>query len=148
MGIKPQNPEPGDIVIFWRESVHSWKGHVSIFLGFNDDATRVFCLGGNQGDAVSITDYDVKKVLGYRRLKELEKMRTPKPVLKKGSKGQEVINLQLVLNHLGYNCGDADGDFGLKTVNALKLLQANNQLTVDAEYGAKSKNCIESLLQS
>lgn len=47
IGISTQIPEPGDIVVFWRESLHSWKGHVGIFLGFNKNATRVFCLGGN-----------------------------------------------------------------------------------------------------
>ena len=148
VGTTPEHPEPGDIVIFWRESVLSWKGHVGIFMGFNHDASRVFCLGGNQGDAVSITDYDIKKVLGYRRLEEIQKMRVPNPVLKRGSKGKEVIKLQLILNHLKYNCGDADGDFGTKTEDALKLLQANNLLKMDGEYRSKTKNIIESLLQA
>lgn len=148
VGITPEHPEPGDVVIFWRESVLSWKGHVGIFMGFNHDASRVFCLGGNQGDTVSITDYDVNKVLGYRRLEEMPKMRVPNPVLKKGSKGKEVIKLQLILNHLKYNCGDTDGDFGTKTKDALKLLQANNLLKMDGEYRNKTKNIIESLLQA
>ncbi len=148
IGTIPQHPEPGDIVIFWRESIHSWKGHVGIFMGYNHDASRLFCLGGNQSDTVSITDYDIKKVLGFRRLSKIQKMRVPKPTLKEGSKGAEVIKLQLILNHLNYNCGDTDGDFGQKTFNALKMLQANNQITINGIYNNKSKNCIESLLQS
>lgn len=148
IGTQVLHPEPGDIVIFWRESIDSWKGHVAIFMGFNHDSSRVFCLGGNQSDTVSITDYDIKKVLGYRRLEEIKKMRIPEPVLKKGNKGQEVMKLQLVLNHLNFNCGDVDGDFGQKTENALKILQANNLLTVNGIYDSASKNSIESLLQA
>lgn len=89
----------------------------------------------------------MEKVLSYRRLETKQELSIPKPILKKGSKGQEVIKLQLVLNHLKYNCGDADGSFGIKTEEALKLLQANNQLTLDGIYGNGSKNCVESLLQ-
>jgi peptidoglycan hydrolase-like protein with peptidoglycan-binding domain len=53
-----------------------------------------------------------------------------------------------VLNHLHYNCGDADGDFGKKTFKALKKLQANNLITIDGEYGNESMAVIENLLQS
>ncbi|MCK5168759.1 MAG: TIGR02594 family protein [Bacteroidales bacterium] len=147
VGTTVQDPEPGDIVVFWRESPDSWKGHVGFFLGFNKDATRVFCLGGNQGNAVSILDYDVEKVLAYRRLETKQELSIPKPILKKESRGLEVIKLQLVLNHLKYNCGDADGVFGVKTETALKLLQTKNHLTSDGIYGNESKNCVESLLQ-
>lgn len=148
VGKKVINPEPGDIVVFWRESPHSWKGHVGIFLGFNKDSSKVFCLGGNQGDAVSISDYDMEKVLNYRRLEEIQKLRIPNPILKKGDLGAQVVQLQLVLNHLNYNCGDADGDYGTKTKNAIMLLQANHQLTVNGEYNNESKNIIESLMQA
>ena len=72
----------------------------------------------------------------------------PDPVLKKGNKGEKVIQLQLILNTLEYNCGDTDGDYGTKTENSVKLLQSNNQLVIDGVYGNNSKNCVESLLQS
>ena len=143
-----RNPKPGDVVVFWRGSVDSWKGHVGFFLGFNSDASRVFCLGGNQGDSVSVQAYDAKKVLGFRKVKDAFGVSVPKPILKKGSRGIEVVKLQNVLNHLHYSCGDADGDFGQKTFNALKLLQANNLITVDGEYGNESMAVIENLLQS
>lgn len=148
VGEKTNMPEPGDIVVFWRESLTSWKGHVSIFLGFNHDASRVFCLGGNQGNAVSIADYDAAKVLGYRRLAAVRNLSIPDPVLKKGDKGQAVIQLQLVLNHLDYSCGDVDGDFGKKTKSALKLLQANHQLEVSGIYDAPTRNVMEALMQA
>ncbi len=148
VGKKTTNPEPGDIVVFWRESRTSWKGHVSIFLGFNHDGSRVFCLGGNQGDAVSVADYDAAKVLGYRRLESVRNLGVPDPVLEKGDKGQAVIQLQQVLNYLDYSCGDVDGDFGKKTKSALKLLQANHQIDVNGTYDAKTRNVIEALMQT
>ena len=39
-------PEPGDIVVFWRESPESWKGHVGLFVGYSQNLSRVYCLGG------------------------------------------------------------------------------------------------------
>lgn len=148
VGVSTDSPEPGDIVVFWRESIHSWKGHVGIFVGFNSDASRVFCLGGNQSNAVTITDYDRKKVLGFRRLEQAQTLDIPEPLLKSGHKGIEVSKLQLALNHLSYSCGDVDGDFGGRTFSALRLLQSNNQLKIDGEYGPTSQACIESLLQT
>jgi len=147
IGESTENPIPGDIVVFWRENINSWKGHVGIFLGFNQDTNKVFCLGGNQKNAVTIAEYDAKKVLSFRRLSKITNLSIPDPVLKKGNKGERVIQLQLILNTLEYNCGDADGDFGTKTENSIKLLQSNNQLVIDGIYGTNSKNCIESLLQ-
>ncbi|SMD38834.1 TIGR02594 family protein [Reichenbachiella faecimaris] len=148
VGSEQHAPRPGDVVVFWRESIHSWKGHVAIYLGHSDDRKEVFCIGGNQGNAVSVAAYDAGKVLGYRRVGVEVQLDIPEPVLQKGDKGEEVISLQRLLNKLGYNCGDADGDFGNKTIKALKLLQANNQLTVDGVYGNQSKSILESLLQS
>ena len=148
VGKATTQPQPGDVVVFWREDPHSWKGHVGIFMGFNKTGTQVFCLGGNQSNKVCITPYDAAKVLGYRQLKPIQTLSIPKPNLALGSKGAEVIKLQLALTHLGYPCGDADGNFGQKTADALKLLQANNRIKIDGSYGEKSKNCIESLLQS
>jgi uncharacterized protein (TIGR02594 family) len=60
-------PLPGDIVIFWRESPESWKGHVGIFVGYNK-AGNIFVLGGNQGNEVNITLYNSNRLLGFRRL--------------------------------------------------------------------------------
>lgn len=55
----------GDIVVFWRGDPKGWQGHV----GFVDRVTDnyVYCLGGNQSDAVNVTRYPKSRVLGYRR---------------------------------------------------------------------------------
>ncbi len=57
--------KPGDIVVFWRESPESWKGHVALFV--EDTGDTILCLGGNQGDEVSIKGYDRERLLGIRR---------------------------------------------------------------------------------
>lgn len=57
---------PGDIVVFWRESKSSWKGHVAIYI--REDENNIYCLGGNQRNSVSIQPYTKKRLLGIRRL--------------------------------------------------------------------------------
>lgn len=63
-------PQLGDIVVFWRESPSSWKGHVGIFI--SQDLNIIYCLGGNQGNQLSIVAYPRDQVLGYRQLKKLQ----------------------------------------------------------------------------
>lgn len=62
-------PEPGDIVVFWRESPSSWKGHVAFFINKMDDLIYVF--GGNQNNKSQISPYPESSVLGYRRLSRI-----------------------------------------------------------------------------
>ncbi len=125
-GTAVENPEPGDIVVFWRESRDSWKGHVGIFMGFSKDHTRVYCLGGNQGDQVSITAQLKSKVLGYRRLQPDVPLSFDKK-LSLNDTGVQVAKLQDALKQLGYDCGTSDGIFGPKTETALKDFQSTNR---------------------
>ncbi len=148
VGTATNHPKPGDIVVFWREAVDSWKGHVGIFLGFTQDASKVHCLGGNQGNAVTIQAYDAGKVLGFRRLENATTLDIPNPTLKRGDKGVRVTKLQHLLNFLGCDCGDPDGDFGGKTEAAMRKFQANHILGIDGIYGNESKILMESLMQS
>lgn len=57
-------PVRGCVVVFWRESPQSWKGHVGIFLAERDGLVHV--LGGNQGNKVCVTTMPVDQVLDYR----------------------------------------------------------------------------------
>lgn len=59
-------------------------------------------------------------------------------VLKKGSKGDAVKSLQILLIGYGYSCGNsgADGDFGSGTDKAVKAYQKANGLKVDGEVGS------------
>tara|TARA_R110000868_G_scaffold24557_2_gene96811 strand:+ start:329 stop:1348 length:1020 start_codon:yes stop_codon:yes gene_type:complete len=57
-------PQQGDVVVFWRGSKSGWQGHVAFVVSVS--ATHVKCLGGNQGNAVNMTNYPKSQVLGYR----------------------------------------------------------------------------------
>lgn len=56
--------------------------------------------------------------------------------LSKGSKGSAVKKLQLMLNALGYNCGEVDAQFGEKTDSAVRAFQRANGLVSDGIAGA------------
>lgn len=58
-------------------------------------------------------------------------------ILKKGSKGDDVIALQHLLNIEGYKV-TIDGDFGAKTEAAVKMLQKAHGLVDDGIVGAKT----------
>jgi uncharacterized protein (TIGR02594 family) len=62
-GVPLEMPKIGAVVVFQRGSDPS-AGHVALYL--EDRGDRILCLGGNQGDAVSITAFPKRDVLGYR----------------------------------------------------------------------------------
>jgi len=66
VGDEIKNPLPGDIAIFWRSSISSWKGHVGIYI--NTQGNYINVLGGNQNNKVCIKKYPKSRLLGYRRL--------------------------------------------------------------------------------
>lgn len=68
-------------------------------------------------------------------------------LLKRGSKGIEVKQLQEKLNTLKYNCGTPDGIFGSKTELALILFQKDNKLNFDGILGEITLNKINELLK-
>lgn len=58
--------------------------------------------------------------------------------LKRGSRGEDVIYLQTRLAAMGYNVGKIDGSFGIKTLEAVKTFQTDNNLVVDGIVGVKT----------
>lgn len=52
-----------------------------------------------------------------------------------GSKGTEVIMIQEKLERLGYDCGESDGIYGIKTQNAVISFQKKNNLSPDGICG-------------
>ncbi len=149
VGIKTTSPEPGDIVVFWRESPQSWKGHVGIFLGFSHNNKRVYCLGGNQGNRVSVSAYRANTVLSFQRLTNEKKLVIPEPVLKLKSRGERVVALQDALKLLNINVGTSDGAFGPKTEKGVKALQTRKpDLAVTGIYNAETRDLLESLFQA
>lgn len=146
VGTPVSEPEPGDIVIFWRDSLTSFKGHVGFFMGFSKDASRVYCLGGNQGNQVSISGQPADKILGYRRLTSSSIITLPQGVLKLKDSGPSVIQLQDALKAANYDVGTSDGYFGERTRQALQQLQANGGLKADGVYGPTTMNYLNTLL--
>ncbi len=146
VGTPTNSPEPGDVVVFWRGSPDGWQGHVGFFMGYSKDASRVYCLGGNQGNQVSISAYKSDQVLGFRRLVASAIMDLPDGPLKLGSTGADVVKLQDALKLAHYNIGTSDGDFGPKTEAAIKKLQANAKLSADGVYGSSTRNYLNTIL--
>ena len=66
VGLEVTAPEMGDVVIFWRESKESWKGHVGFFIRATDN--WIYVLGGNQNNQVKISAYPKNRLLAYRRI--------------------------------------------------------------------------------
>jgi uncharacterized protein (TIGR02594 family) len=66
VGMEVTTPKKGDIVVFWRVSKDSWKGHVGFFSHFDGDS--VVCLGGNQSNRVCLAHYPKERVLSFRRI--------------------------------------------------------------------------------
>lgn len=140
-------PEPGDIVIFWRDKPESWKGHVGFFFGYSKDGKRVYCLGGNQGNQVSVSAYSKDNILGFRRITKTNMINLPDKILKEGDKGNDVKALQDALKAAGIDCGTSDGDFGHKTKKAVEQLQSmKTGLKIDGVYGKKTREYLFEIL--
>jgi uncharacterized protein (TIGR02594 family) len=60
---KLSKPAQGCVVVFWRGSPTGWSGHVAFLAGIGDGA--IWCLGGNQGDKVSIAKFSPGRLFGY-----------------------------------------------------------------------------------
>jgi len=67
VGEETDSPNVGDIVVLWRDSKTSWKGHVGFFV--NADKERIYILGGNQNNRVCIMAYPIDRLLSYRKLR-------------------------------------------------------------------------------
>ena len=68
VGESVQSPKIGDVVVFWRESKKSWKGHVGFFVGYSQNKNYIYCLGGNQNNQVNIKAYPTYRLLEFRTL--------------------------------------------------------------------------------
>ena len=64
LGEPTSTPKLGDIVVLWRESPESWKGHAGFFVRETEE--KIFILGGNQDGIVKIKAYPKWQLLDYR----------------------------------------------------------------------------------
>ena len=60
------------------------------------------------------------------------------PLVRSGSRSEDVKTLQAQLNALGYDCGTVDGIFGAKTYNAVVKFQTARALAVDGIVGVNT----------
>lgn len=146
-------PERGCIVVFKRGS-STWQGHVAFYLG--RDGGRIWVIGGNQSNAVTVASYPESSLLGFRRVPaaaasvpQPEPKEAPMaavPILKRGSKGVRVVILQSDLRALGFSAGPADGDFGPETHRAVVAFQESMGLEADGEVGPHTSAALEEML--
>ena len=66
IGTELSDPLKGCIVVLWRGSRDSWKGHVGLYI--NSHHGYIYMLGGNQDNSVCIKRYPESRLLSYRRL--------------------------------------------------------------------------------
>lgn len=59
-------PLPGDIIVFYRNSLSSGQGHVGFYVA-SHGSSRAYVLGGNQSDSVNVTSYSKVKMRDIRR---------------------------------------------------------------------------------
>ncbi|WP_432401951.1 M14 family metallopeptidase [Wukongibacter sp. M2B1] len=68
-------------------------------------------------------------------------------VLKLGSRGTDVMEIQSLLKKIGYNPGAIDGYYGQKTKNAVAAFQRNNNLNPDGIIGPQTYDVLNILLR-
>lgn len=67
--------------------------------------------------------------------------------MKFGSQGNEVKELQKRLNEEGFDCGIADGKFGLKTMSAVKAYQKSKELYSDGSVGYNTRKALNGKME-
>lgn len=92
--------------------------------------------------ATHLPGYDGRLAYAQRALSGAPAVSPPAihPVLRWGSTGDDVAELQRRLNTLGYDCGAVDADFGERTERALAAFQSDRHITVDGVCGGSTWN--------
>ena len=140
------NYRPGDLILYTFDGNVNDAEHIGLCVAADNNS--VTCIEGNtsessqdNGGKVMLRSRSLKVVIGAYRpnylipKKEEETVKVELKVLKKGSSGRQVETLQILLNCKGFSCGAVDGDFGKKTLAAVKKFQEANHLAVDGSVG-------------
>ena len=147
-------PKPGDIIIFGNRDDSGSGKHIGIVTKVT--SSTVYTIEGNttktgysaNGGMVAAKSYSRSNanIAGYCSIdyddKEKETVEVTVEMLKKGSKGDNVKALQILLIGYGFNCGKygTDGDFGSATDEAVRNYQKAKGLTVDGIVGKNTWN--------
>ncbi len=67
-GIETKNPQPGDVIVFWREKRSGWQGHVAFFIKEDKTNGMIYAYGGNQEGRVCLKKFPKNQVVSYRRI--------------------------------------------------------------------------------
>lgn len=157
---RTNSPQAGD-QIFFTYSAGEYS-HTGIVEQVNGDT--VTTIEGNTSDSVGRRNYNIgsPNIAGYGRPKwelavnaESSGSAVPsipstgRPLLKKGTSGEDVKYLQESLIKLGFSVGPdgADGDFGMNTYSAVRRFQIEHNLDVDGEVGDNTWLALENALK-
>ncbi len=121
------------------------KGHCGVYIG----NSKVVESSPKWANGVQVTALTARNWLKHGKLPWVEYsdgevrnvVNIELSVLRKGSKGEQVKTLQILLNAYGSKL-TVDGDFGSKTNAALKDYQKKNSLQIDGICGVKSWECL------
>lgn len=156
-------PKPGTVVLFYNSSgVHyhtefcyAVKNGIMYTIGWNTSgASSVIANGGGVCDK----RYVISKTKAHYFMpayKDTSSTITATPgtsvtLLKCGSKGSAVKDMQTKLIALGYSCGScgADGEFGSGTLAAVKAFQWDECLEIDGIYGEQTAEALNVAYES
>ena len=141
-------PKVGSLA-FFQFDTDANPEHIGIVIKVNSDGTVTTIEGntavGNDSNGGEVMERVRKKslIMGYAYPYEEAKktsgsdktVNVTVDVLKKGSKGEAVKALQILLNGRGVSCGLVDGSFGPSTEHAVKTYQMKKKLSVDGCVG-------------
>jgi exopolysaccharide biosynthesis protein len=126
----PLNHVDGNTVFEW------WHIQPVETLGYAGDRTKFL----DSDD--KLYDPKVRPVVVMPKPVEVSK---PMNTLQIGSRGNDVYEMQLMLNKLGFNCGMADGVFGNGTNTQVVAFQKANKLTPDGVAGSMTLAALTNL---
>lgn len=146
-----KTPKVGSLVFFQFDNDPASE-HIGIVIKVNSgsivtiEGNTAVGNDSNGGEVMERTRYP-SQILGYADPYSKPKGGSSKvtislDTLRYGSKNDNVKALQILLNGLGYSCGTADGDFGSKTLTAVKNFQKAKGLKQDGVVGAKTWDAI------
>lgn len=121
--------------------------HTGLHVG---DGLIIHCSGEvkyGSTDDTSWTHWAIPKGLHTDEYIKAVQMVKVMKTLSKGSKGEAVSKLQLMLNALGFDCGEVDGSYGAKTVAAVKAFQEKYGLLIDGIYGKSTAAMLEDVYE-
>lgn len=168
------NPKVGDVVIFYRNGEFAHTGLVTSVSGdkfwtIEGNASGASGITPNGGGVVKKSyynsqlpgtkfcspDYSIVIKTNTPTLSTSNSSSTStgssttstSTLLRKGSKGQAVKELQEKLNKLGYGL-IVDGDFGSKTESAVISFQKKYKLEIDGIVGNETRNALDSAIKT